>query len=88
VGRSRTIGGWLRRFGEIALAGQFSAEALLAGNSDNPGLLPVETRALIVRPRRRKVLVALDGHVELLDAPLRCHVRRRALNVLMPASSA
>ncbi|HEY6562703.1 MAG TPA: diacylglycerol kinase family protein [Polyangiaceae bacterium] len=85
VGRPRSVAGWLRRLVELAAAGRLSAEALLAGRSDNPGLEPTETRALIVRPRRRRLLVALDGSVELLEAPLRCHVRRAALSVLRPA---
>jgi diacylglycerol kinase family enzyme len=85
IGRPRSMAAWLRRLVEIVAAGRLSAEALLAGRSDNPGLEPTETRALIVRPRRRRLLVALDGSVELLEAPLRCHVRRGALSVLRPA---
>ena len=85
IGRPRSLAGWGRRLLEIAATGRLSPDALLGGRSDNPGLEPIETHALIVRPRRRRLLVALDGAVELLDAPLRYHVRRGALRVLKPA---
>ncbi len=86
IGRRRSMAGWLRRLVEIAAQGRLSADALLGGRSDNPGLEPIETRALILRSRRRRLLVALDGTVELLEAPLRYHVRRAALRVLRPAT--
>lgn len=85
IGKRRSMAGWLRRFAEVAAAGRLSPDSLLGGRSDNAGLEPIETHALIVRPRRRRLLLALDGTVELVDAPLRYHVRRDALRVLRPA---
>jgi diacylglycerol kinase family enzyme len=44
--------------------------------------------ALTIEPSTRRVTVALDGEIRILDAPLHFTVRRQALRTLLPATPA
>jgi diacylglycerol kinase family enzyme len=41
-------------------------------------------RSLRVESRRRRLLVAIDGEVLVMEAPLEFHIRPRSLYVMVP----
>jgi diacylglycerol kinase family enzyme len=45
----------------------------------------LQTDELTIEMRRKKILVATDGEVSLMDAPLRYKIEPGALKVIVPA---
>jgi diacylglycerol kinase family enzyme len=78
VGRSRTMFGFIRLV-LAALLGRWNANAMLTA---------FEVRHLVVRGRRRRLRVSIDGEVKTLPQPLDCRIRRGALIAMMPPPAA
>lgn len=73
----------LHRWGLVKLA----LRALSGSRKGDPDLDVIVTRSLVVRSRRRRLLVSVDGEVEPMAVPLRYAVCPGALRVIVPATA-
>ena len=63
-----------------------SARALLRRLKDHQKFERYQASSISIELSRRRVGVALDGELRLLESPLRFHVRRHALRTIVPAT--
>jgi diacylglycerol kinase family enzyme len=68
------------RFGLFRLA----LRALMGRLRQSPDFEMVTVRSLTVRSRKRRLLVATDGEVQVMQPPLHYRIRPKALRVLVP----
>jgi diacylglycerol kinase family enzyme len=61
------------------------ARALLRKLEEHQKFETYQASSISMELRRRRVSVALDGEIELLESPLRFHVKRCALRTIVPA---
>jgi diacylglycerol kinase family enzyme len=89
VHRSRLDGGTLGIYVARARTPLQLVRSILAVMSSHwqitPNLVVAEATEVVINGRRRRLLVATDGEVHMLDLPLRYRVRPRALRFLVPS---
>jgi diacylglycerol kinase family enzyme len=65
---------------------RLALRALLGGLRQEKDFLALRTHEIIITTKHKRVRVALDGEVTMMEPPLRFRVRPRALSVLVPAT--
>ena len=70
------------RFGLIRLA----LRALLGRLRDEKDFMAMSAREVTIDTKSSRARVAIDGEVDILQTPLECRIRPRALTVVVPAS--
>ena len=72
-----------RRSGRLALL-RIAVRALFGGLSQEKDFLTADTCEMLVETRRRRIRVAIDGEVLMMETPLRYRIRPGALRVIVP----
>jgi diacylglycerol kinase family enzyme len=72
-----------RATGRVRMVGT-ALRALVGGLRESEDLERMRTAAVVIRSRKRRLRVLLDGEVVYLEPPLRYRTRPRALRVLVP----
>jgi diacylglycerol kinase family enzyme len=61
--------------------------ALFGRLRNDKDFLALSSNEVKIETARKRVRVALDGEVELMETPLQYQIRRRALRVIVPAET-
>ena len=73
-----------RRTGRLALI-RVAVRAVIGGLSQEKDFLSAETAEILIETRRRRVRVAIDGEVQMMETPIRYRILPRVLRVIVPA---
>ena len=72
-----------RRTGRLALL-RIAIKGVIGGLSQEKDFLSAETAEIMVETRRRRIRVAIDGEVQMMETPIRYRIRPRILRVIVP----
>lgn len=72
-----------RRSGRLALL-RIAIRAVVGGLSQEKDFLSANTCEMLVKTHRRRIRVAIDGEVLMMETPLRYRIRPGALRVIVP----
>ncbi len=76
-----------RLTGRLALL-RIAIKAVVGGLSQEKDFLAVKTREILIETKRRRIRVAIDGEVQMMNTPIYYRIRPQALRVIVPEDTA